>query len=48
MCDVIKQNELELRNTDFKIQPKQIYISLFRIVFATLKLPVSMEENEQF
>ena len=34
LCDVIKQNESELANANFKIYPK--IFSLFPIVFTTL------------
>ena len=33
ICDVINENESELRNTDFKVEPKKQIIYLFPIVF---------------
>ena len=42
---MIKQNESELANTDFKT--KRI-ISLFPVVFLSLQLPLSLEPIGQF
>ena len=46
-CDVIKQNELELGNIVFKIQPNKAIVSFFLfflIVFEILQLCVSLEQ----
>ena len=47
LCDVIKQNQSEVRNIDFKIQTKQ-KMSLFPIVFDILQLLTSLEPIDQF
>ena len=43
---MIKQNEFELVNTDFRLQPNKVD-NLFPIVFATLQLPLSLESIDQ-
>ena len=45
-CDVIKQNESELTNIDFKIQPiiHVVFVSfVFFLVLSTAKMAVSLE-----
>ena len=49
ICDVIKQNQSEPRNIDFKIEPnKAEKCLLFPIVFGILQLLVSLEPIDQF
>ena len=48
-CDVIKQNQSEVGNIDFKIEPKKSReCLLFPIVFDILKLLISLEPIDQF
>ena len=47
----IKQTDMELTNTDFKIWPNKadiLFVCLFPIVFATLQLSVSLELVDRF
>ena len=49
ICDVIKQNESELANSDFKIKPnKGDYVFCLPIVFATCQQPISLEPIDKF
>ena len=48
-CDVIKQNQWEVGNIDFKIEPKESRKQLlFSIVFGILQLLISLEPIDQF
>ena len=42
-CDVTKQNELELANTDFKIYSQTKQVIFVSCCFTTFQLPVSLE-----
>ena len=49
ICDVIKQNQSEVGNIDFKIEHKQSRkCLLFPIVFGILQLLISLELINQF
>ena len=46
--DVIKQNQFEVRNIDFKIELQNRKCLLFPIVFGILQLLISLEPIDQF
>ena len=49
ICDVIKQNQSEVGNIGFKIEPnKSENVFLFPIVFGILKRLISLETIVQF
>ena len=49
ICDVIKQNQSEVGNIDFKIEPnKAEFVFLFPIVFGILQLLISLVPIDQF
>ena len=49
ICDVIKQNQSEVGNIDFKIEPnKAENIFCFLLCFCFLQLLISLEPIDQF
>ena len=48
-CDVINQNQSELRNIDFKIGPNKVEnVFLFPVGFLIFQLLISVEPIDQF
>ena len=48
ICDVIKQNQSEVGNIDFKIKPNKAENVVSPIVFGILQLLISLKPIDQF